>query len=156
MIESGALMIPADAEVKPKSRERGGGTGKPVSEVAAMILGSEDPSLTPLRPKAKANGKKRDREAAGAGAEASGAGGLAEPEAQKRKVDEFGDSDSDLSDLSDDEDEETDNTLFGLYDKVTRTKGRVERQKANLRNVVINLNGRDFIVQSGTAHFDWA
>lgn len=154
MIESGALMIPADAEVKPKFWERGGGTGKAVSEVAAMIPGSEDPSLTPLRPKAKANGKKRDRE--DAGAEASGAGGPAEPEAQKRKVDEFGDSDSDLSDLSDEEDEETDNTLFGLYDKVTRTKGRVERQKANLRNVVINLNGRDFIVQSGTAHFDWA
>jgi hypothetical protein len=59
---------------------------------------------------------------------------------------------SDLDDEEDDEEPDTDDFVLCQYEKVTRVKNK---RKANLKDGIMHINGKDYVFSKATGEFDW-
>jgi len=59
---------------------------------------------------------------------------------------------SDLDDDDDDEEPDTEHIVLCQYEKVTRVKNK---RKANLKDGIMHINGKDYVFSKATGEFDW-
>jgi len=59
---------------------------------------------------------------------------------------------SDLDDDDDEEEPDTDYIVLCQYEKVTRVKNK---RKANLKDGIMHINGKDYVFSKATGEFDW-
>jgi len=59
---------------------------------------------------------------------------------------------SDLDDEDDEEEPDTEHIILCQYEKVTRVKNK---RKANLKDGIMHINGRDYVFSKANGEFDW-
>lgn len=59
---------------------------------------------------------------------------------------------SDLDDDDDEEEPDTEHIVLCQYEKVTRVKNK---RKANLKDGIMHINGKDYVFSRATGEFDW-